>query len=80
MKLRVMLKQLRIESAESDGRRLIFGFHPSTTVPPEKILGRLQQPGIKSSFSPDYKLTLETGRMDERELLECAKKELLAFL
>ncbi len=80
MKLRVLLKQLRIESAESDGRRLVFGFHASTTVPPEKILARLQQPGIKSSFSPDYKLTLETGRMEERQLLECARKELLEFL
>jgi len=80
MKLRVLLKQLRIESAEYDGRRLIFGFHASTVVPPEKILARLRQPGIKSSFSPDFKLTLEIGRNDGRELLEAAKKELLGFL
>ena len=80
MKLRVLLKKLRIENAEFDGRRLIFGFHPSTIVPPEKILGRLQQPGIKSSFSPDYRLTLEVGKIEEKALLECAKKELLAFL
>ena len=80
MKLRVLMKQLRIESAEYDGRRLVFGFHATTTVPPERILARLQQPGIKSSFSPDYKLTLEVGRIGEQELLDVAKKELSAFL
>jgi len=80
MKLRVMLKKLRIESAEFDGRRLVFGFHASTIVPPDKILQRLQQPGSKSNFSPDFKLTLEVGRLDDSELLETAKKELLAFL
>ncbi|PLX99914.1 MAG: hypothetical protein C0623_08215 [Desulfuromonas sp.] len=80
MKLRVLLKQLRIESAEFDGRRLIFGFHAATRVSPEKILSRLQRPDVKSSFSPDYKLTLEVGRIGDSELLDFAKKELLAFL
>ncbi len=80
MKLRVLLKQLRIESVEYDGRRLVYGFHPSTGVSPEKILARLQQPGPISTFTPDYRLVVEIGETVGQELLDHAKKELLGFL
>ncbi|MBE0501114.1 MAG: transcription-repair coupling factor [Desulfuromonadales bacterium] len=80
MQLRVLLKQLRIEAAEYDGRRLVFAFHASTSVRPEEILVRLQQTEIPCNFSPDYRLTIDVGRLDARPLLQHAKKELHAFL
>ncbi len=80
MKLRVMLKQLRIEAAEYDGRRLVFAFHASTQVKPETILARLQQPDVPCSFSPDYRLSIDVGKLEDKALLLQAKKELQAFL
>jgi len=80
MKLRVALKQLRIEGLEYDGQRLVFAFHPQTPVPPEKILGLLQQDPQRFSFSPDYRLTVKVGRLEPRELLGLAKKALQGFL
>jgi transcription-repair coupling factor (superfamily II helicase) len=52
MKLRVLLKRLKIESVEYDGRQLVFCFHSATPVPPEKILALLDAPGGRCSFSP----------------------------
>ena len=80
MKLRVMLKQLRIEAAEYDGRRLVFAFHASTQVKPETILARLQQPDVPCNFSPDYRLSIDVGKLEDKQLLLQAKKELQAFL
>jgi transcription-repair coupling factor (superfamily II helicase) len=80
MKLRVLLKQLRIEAAEYDGRRLVFAFHASTPIKPENILARLQQTQIPCTFSPDYRLTITVGKLDDKALLLHAKKELQAFL
>ncbi|GAB4172248.1 MAG: transcription-repair coupling factor [Geothermobacteraceae bacterium] len=75
MRLRVQLKKLRIELAEYDRRRLTFGFHSSTPVPPERILGLLQQDG-RYQFSPDYRLTIQVGNLEPEALLETARKEL----
>ncbi len=80
MKLRVLMKRFKIEMAEYDGRQLVFGFHAATPVPPEKILGLLQKDPKTYSFSPDYRLTIRTGRVPGEELLEAAKKELQAFI
>jgi transcription-repair coupling factor (superfamily II helicase) len=80
MKLRVLLKRLKIELAEYDGRQLTFGFHAGTPVPPEKILGLLADPEKRYAFSPDYRLTIRLGRLEPEALLEAAKKELQAFL
>jgi len=80
MKLRVALKRLRIEGLEYDGQRLVMAFHPQTPVPPEKILGLLQQDPARCSFSPDYRLTVKVGRLGAEELLAGAKKALQAFL
>ena len=80
MKLRVSLKLLRIEGLEYDGQRLVFAFHPQTPVPPEKILGLLQQDPQRFGFSPDYRLTVKVGRLEPAELLGLAKKALQGFL
>jgi transcription-repair coupling factor (superfamily II helicase) len=80
MKLRVLLKRLKIESVEYDGRQLVFCFHSATPVPPEKILALLDAPGGRCSFSPDFRLTVRIGKLPGREVLEAVKKELHAFL
>ncbi len=78
MKLRVMMKQLRIESAEFDSYNLVLGFPQDTKVTPEQILGLLED-SHKYRFSPDYRLTIRVGRLRGQELLVAAKKELQAF-
>jgi transcription-repair coupling factor (superfamily II helicase) len=80
MQLRVLLKRLRIEAVEYDGRHLVFAFHASTPIKPETILARLQQPGTPCSFTPDYRLSIDVGKLDDKQLLLHAKKELQAFL
>ncbi len=80
MKLRTLLKQLRVEGLEYDGQRLVLAFHPQTPVPPEKILGLLQQDPARFSFSPDYRLTVKVGRLGDEERLALAKKALHGFL
>jgi transcription-repair coupling factor (superfamily II helicase) len=80
MKLRVLLKRLKIESVEYDGRQLVFCFHSATPVPPEKILALLDAPGGRCSFSPDFRLTVRIGKLPGREVLEAVKKEVHAFL
>jgi transcription-repair coupling factor (superfamily II helicase) len=76
MKLRVLLKELWIESAEYDGRRLLFAFHQSTPVPPETILKLIQDKSGLYQFSPDYRLTIKCGKLEGEELLARIKKEL----
>jgi len=76
MRFRVLLKQLHIEAAEYDGRRLTCSFHPQTTVSPEGLLGLLQQDPAKYQFSADYKLSVQLGRQSGHELLQAARKEL----
>ncbi|MFA5515825.1 MAG: transcription-repair coupling factor [Desulfuromonadales bacterium] len=80
MKLRVLMKRLKVEQAEYDGRKLVFSFHAATPVPPEKILAHLQDPEKRYAFSPDYRLSIRLGRLPGEEVLEVAKKELQAFL
>ena len=75
MKLRVLMKQLRVEQAEYDGHQLVFAFPPSTRVAPEQILGLLQRHD-RYRFSPDYRLAIRLGRLPAAELLAAAKKEL----
>jgi transcription-repair coupling factor (superfamily II helicase) len=80
MKLRVLLKRLRIELAEYDGRQLVLAFHASTPVPPEKILQLLQDGGDNYRFSADFRLTIRFGRLETESLLDAVKKALQAFL
>ena len=69
-----------MELAEYDGRQLIFGFHPATSVPPEKILRLVAEPGERYRFSPDYRLSVRLGGLTGEALLAAAKKELQALL
>ncbi len=79
MKLRVLMKRLKVELAEYDGRQLLFAFHAGTPVPPEKILKLMDDSG-KYRFSPDYRLSVRIGKLAPEEALAVAKKELQQFL
>src|SRR5690606_4565449 len=79
MKLRVLMKRRKVEQAEYDGRQLLFAFHAGTPVPPEKILKLMDDPA-KYRFSPDYRLSVRTGKLAAEEVLAAAKKELQQFL
>ncbi|MCM2264763.1 MAG: transcription-repair coupling factor [Desulfuromonadales bacterium] len=78
MKLRVLMKQLRIEQAEYDGQQLVFSFPPTTRVTPEQIMALLARPE-RYRFSPDYRLSIRLGRLPAEEALSAAKKELRAL-
>ncbi len=80
MKLRVVMKGLKVETAEYDGRRLVFGFHPETPVPPENILGLMEKQKGKYSFSPDYRLSIRLDLTDRKEVPKSARKELQGLL
>jgi transcription-repair coupling factor (superfamily II helicase) len=80
MKLRVLMKRLKVEMADYDGRQLVFGFHAGTPVPPERILRLLEDPQGRYRFTPDYRLSVRLGKLPEEELLAAAKKELHALL
>jgi transcription-repair coupling factor (superfamily II helicase) len=78
MKLRVLMKQLRIEQAEYDGHQLVFSFPPTTRVTPEQIMALLARPE-RYRFSPDFRLSVRLGRLPAKEVLAAAKKELRAL-
>jgi transcription-repair coupling factor (superfamily II helicase) len=78
MKLRVLMKQLRVELAEYDGQTLTFAFPPTTRVTPEQIMALLARPE-RYRFSPDYRLSVRLGRVPVEEVLAAAKKELRAL-
>ncbi len=80
MKLRVLMKRLKITLAEYDGRQIIFAFHASTPVEPEKILALIEKQAARYTVTPDYRLLVRTGRLETSERHQTAKKELLAFL
>ncbi|MEZ4601256.1 MAG: transcription-repair coupling factor [Syntrophotaleaceae bacterium] len=80
MKLRVLMKRLRIELAEYDGHNLIFGFRADTPVTPDQILGLMRAQDGRYRFTPDYRLTVRSGRLAGEGVLETAKKELHGFL
>ncbi len=80
MKLRVVMKRLKVELAEYDGRQLTFGFHGTTPVPPEKILALLKEDPARHRFTPDYRLTVQVGRLQAPEVLPTARKALQGLL
>ena len=79
MKLRVLMKRLRVSSAEYTGRHLLLSFEEDTPVSPERILERLQASAGKCTFTPDYRLSIDLGRREREEVLDVAKKELQGF-
>lgn len=79
MKLRVELKKHRIDLAEYDGRALVFGFHPTTTVAPDKLLHLIQENPKTYSLSPDYRMRISMSRLEDMQMLEEARKQLQLF-
>ncbi len=79
MRLRVLLKQLRVELLEYDGRRLHLIFHASTKVSPELIRRLLTEQPERYRLGVDFKLSVELGRLKEQELLQAVRKELQLF-
>ena len=56
MALKVRLKKLMINSLEQGRDMLIFSFHESTPVPPQKILGLVEKAEKNMRFTPGAKL------------------------
>jgi len=79
MRLRILLKKLRIELLEFDGRRLNLSFHATTKVSPEQIRTLLTEQPQRYRLSADFKLGIELGRLKEDELLLQVRKELQQF-
>jgi transcription-repair coupling factor (superfamily II helicase) len=79
MRLRILLKKLRIELLEFDGRRLSLSFHATTRVSPEQIRQLLTEQPHRYRLSADFKLSIELGRLPEPELLLQVRKELQQF-
>ncbi len=79
MRLRILLKRLRIELMEYDGRRVSLLFHAKTTVSPERIREILTSDPQRFRFSADFRLTIELGRLKEKDLLLELRKELQGF-
>ncbi len=80
MRLRVILKQLRIELLEYDGRRLSLRFHAATTVSPDLIRGLLENEPQRYSLSADFRLTVRTDRWQGEELVRETRRELQKLL
>ena len=79
MRLRILLKRLRVELLEYDGRRLHLLFHATTRVSPELIRSLLTDQPERYRLGADFKLSVELGRLKERELLPAVRKELQLF-
>lgn len=80
MGLRVLLKRLKIELTDYDGRYLTLAFHAQTPVSPQTIAGLLENPDDGYRFTPDYRLMVPLGRLGTEELLVRVKKELHRLL
>lgn len=79
MRLRIMLKRLRVELLEYDGKRLHLVFHATTKVSPDLIRSLLTDQAEKYQLGADFKLSIELGRLKEQELLLAVRKELQLF-
>ncbi len=79
MRLRILLKHLRVELLEYDGRRLHLLFHATTRVSPELIRRLLTDQPERYRLGADFKLSVELGRLKEQDLLPAVRKELQLF-
>ncbi len=79
MRLRILLKQLRIELLEYDGRRLTLGFHATTRVSPELIRQLLTEQPERYRLSADFRLGIDLGRQQGEQLQQAVRKELQQF-
>jgi transcription-repair coupling factor (superfamily II helicase) len=80
MRLRIILKQLRVELLEYDGRRLILRFHASTPVSPDLIGALLKTEPQRYSLSADFRLAIRCERWQGEELVRETRRELQKFL
>ncbi len=80
MRLRIILKQLRVELLEYDGRRWSLRFHASTSVSPELIGNLLKTEPQRYSLSADFRLSIRCARWQGEELLRETRLELQKFL
>ena len=76
MRLRVRLKQLRIELLEYDGKRLSLLFHSSTKISPDLIRRLVTEQPQSYRLGADFRLSVELGRLNDEELLIRTRKEL----
>lgn len=79
MHLRILLKRLRIELLEFDGRRLNLLFHATTKVSPERVRSLLTEQPQRYRLGADFKLSIEIGRLHEHERVQQIRKELQPF-
>lgn len=76
MRLRVRLKQLRIELLEYDNRQLSLLFHASTKISPDLIRKLVTEQPQTYRLGADFRLVIDLGRLNEIELLARVRKEL----
>ncbi len=56
MRLRIRLKERKIQKLDNDGKRLILTFHPATPVQPERLIELIRREPAVYQFTPDHKL------------------------
>ena len=76
--IRVRMKRVMIESLRWDGQRVIFEFHPKTTVPPEAIVSLVQTDSRRFQFLSNYSFTMAEKGRNTGKLLH-GIREVLAF-
>ena len=56
MEQRIILKQLKINKVDYDGRSLALTFHPQTPVNPERLISLIRTMPGQYQFTPDHRL------------------------
>lgn len=78
MGLRIELKRLKVQKIESDGKRLVFSFHPATPVNPELLIGLIRHDPKTYQFTPDHRLLVHLPpNAANAEVLATARESLL---
>jgi len=77
MRLRIQLKQLKIELLEYDGRRLSLSFHADTSISGDFIRQLLHAEPQRYSLAAGFRLLVRTSeRLREAELIAEVRSEL----
>ena len=59
MGLRIILKHLKIQKLETEGKRLAITFHPRTIVQPDTIISLIRSNPATCQFTPDHRLLVQ---------------------
>jgi transcription-repair coupling factor (superfamily II helicase) len=78
--LKRYLRQLKIAKFEQGPKSLVFTFHPSTPIPPERILGLVGAQPETLRFTPDHKLLVPAAGLDTAAAICTAAKNILRAL